>query len=431
VEADETVRLLQSLGDDQARPPMVDLNLAMRTGRKRHHRRRMAATGGSVLAVVAVIAAAPAAIHAVQRKSPAGVGVAASPKASAATAPTIAASPSTPAGPTSLTCVESPLPVPRAGQEGLVTGADPSGRFILGRVYSGGHPTQAAIWDDGKLNTVTIPGSDAEFNDITSEGVAVGASFVSGDTSTAWIYADGHLSKLAGPDGSSAVAIGEQGTIAGTESTKAADRYPIVWRSATSTAVRLPLPSDMVGGQAEDVDSDGTIVGTLLQGSAGVPPGGPLMRGAVWRPDGTVDLLPLPTDLVDGVNGLEIHSIRHGVITAAATVSDRTGKSFTPVTYNLSTREFTLLPAANIWIGAGNARGGIAGNTGSTPAVYTPTTGVVDLPTLQKADTTAPVAGSEVRPGGLARTISDSGLIIGGQDMDENDVIRAVTWTCR
>jgi hypothetical protein len=152
-------------------------------------------------------------------------------------------------------------------------------------------------------------------------------------------------------------------------------------------------------------------------------PGGPLTRGVVWRPDGSVDLLPLPTDLVDGVNGLEIHSIRNGVITAAATVSDKTSKSFTPVTYDLSTREFTLLPQANLWVGAGNAKGYIAGQTGSTPAVYTPTTGVIDLPTLRRVD--GPIA-----LGRLATTISDNGLVIGGQDTDENNVIRAVTWTC-
>jgi hypothetical protein len=423
VEADETVRLLQSMGDDQVRPPMVDLNRAMRTGRKRQQRRRLAATGGSVLAVVAVIAAAPAAIQAVQGKAPAGVGATGSPKAGTATVPT-SPSPSTPAGPTSLSCVEALLPVPKAGQQGLVTGADPSGRFILGRVYSGGHPTQAAIWHDGTLTTVPIPGSDAELNDITSDGVAVGASFLTNDVSTAWIYANGHLSKLAGPVGSSAVAISEQGTIAGTENTKDADTFPIVWHSATSTAVRLPLPADMLGGQAEDVDSDGTIIGTLLPRSGEGLRGGPTMRGAVWRPDGTVELLPLPTDLVNGVNGLEVHSIRNGVITAAATISDDTSKTLIPVTYDLSTREFTRLPAANIWVRAGNARGDIAGEGNSVPAVYTPTTGVVELPTLRPVDPTKPPLGR------LATTISDNGLIIGGQDTDENQVIRAVTWTC-
>jgi hypothetical protein len=423
VDVDETVFLLQSLGDDHVNPPMVDLNLAMRTGRKRRHRRRVATTAGSALGVVAVIAAAPAAIHVVQHKAPAGVVVAASPKTSTATPPTTA-TPSTPAEPTSLSCLEARLPVPKAGQEGLVTGADPSGRFMVGRVYSGGHPTQVAIWDNGKITTTTIPGQDAEFLDITSEGVAVGESYVSSTAPTGWIYANGHLSKLAGPDGSIPVAISEQGTIAGTEETKDGFRYPIVWHSATSNAARLPLPpGNTLGGQVVDVDSDGTIVGSVLQPSVVGAAGGPLSRGVAWRPDGTVDLLPLPTDLVSGVNGLEIHSIRNGVITAAATISSKTGKTLTPVTYDLSTGTFTLLPEANIWIGAGNAKGDIAGDMNMTPAVYTPATGVVDLPTLRKNSTTTPLGSS-------ANTISDDGLIIGGQDVDENNVITAVMWTC-
>jgi hypothetical protein len=171
------------------------------------------------------------------------------------------------------------------------------------------------------------------------------------------------------------------------------------------------------------VDSDGTIVGGVQQPSGQGVSGGPLSRGVVWRPDGTLELLPLPTDLVSGVNGLEIHSIRNGVITAAATVSSKTGKTLTPVTYDLSTGKYTLLPEANIWIGKGNAKGGIAGDMNMTPAVYTPATGVVALPTLRKNDTAMP-------EGAEATTISDSGLIIGGQDIDENNVITAVMWTC-
>jgi hypothetical protein len=421
VDVDETVILLQRLGDDEVRPPMVDLNLAMRTGRRRRQRRRLATTSGSVLGVVAVIAAAPVAVHAVHGRTPA---VVAAPSGTGTATGRASASPSTPAGPTSLTCVEARLPVPKPGQEGLVTGADPSGRLMVGRVYNGGHPAQVAIWDNGKLTTLTIPGGDAELVDITSEGVAVGESYVSNTVPTGWVYADGHLSKLAGPDGAVPVAIGEQGTIAGTEETGDGHTYPVVWHSTTSGAVRLPLPpGNTLGGMVRDVDSDGTIAGTVLQPSAAGASGEPLSSGVVWRPDGSLELLPLPTELVAGVNGLEIHSIRNGVITAAATVSNATGKTLTPVTYDLATGKFTLLPGANIWIGAGNAKGGIAGDANMTPAVYTPTTGVVSLPTLQKNNTGTPQAR-------LATTISDDGLVIGGQDVDENEVITAVTWAC-
>lgn len=418
---DETVILLQSLGDEPVRPPMVDLNLAMRTGRQRRHRRRLAASAGSVLGVVAVIAAAPVAIHGVRGKAPASVIGAGSPSAGTAAIP----SPSVPAAPASLNCVESRLPVPKPGQEGLVTGADPSGRFIVGRVYNGGRPAQVAIWDNGKITTSTIPGDDAELVDITSEGVAVGESYVSGTVPTAWIYANGHLTKLPGPAGSSPVAINDQGLIGGTQESTDSFGYPIVWHSATSNPVRLPLPpGSTLGGSVADVDSDGTIVGSVIERPGPELPHDVLSRGVVWRPDGSVDLLPLPTDLVDGVNGFEIHSIRNGVITAAATVSTATGKTLTPVTYDLSTGKFTRLPGANLWIGTGNAEGGIAGDADENPAVYTPATGVVALPTLLKTRTTPFM-------GGLAKTISDNGRIIGGQDMDENNVITAVMWTCQ
>jgi len=172
------------------------------------------------------------------------------------------------------------------------------------------------------------------------------------------------------------------------------------------------------------VDSDGTIVGDVIQPpNATVPPNLPVTQGIVWRADGTSDLIPFPPGLVDGVNGLEVRSIRNGVITAAATITSKTGKQLFPVTYDLSTGRFTLLPGANIFVSRGNANGDIAGQTGSAAAIYTPATGVVPLPMLRKASATHQV-------GSQATTISDSGRIIGGQDLDDNYVIQAVMWTC-
>jgi uncharacterized membrane protein len=413
VDTDETVSVLRTLGDDEVRPPMVDLDLAIRTGRQRLRRRRTACVTGAVAAVVALVAAAPFTVQLTQGR-PAGEVSAGTPPASAPTA-----SASAPAGPTSFSCVEARLATPHAGQQALVTGADPSGRFIVGRVYSGGHPTQVAMWDNGKLHTLTIPGEDATLEDVNSAGVAVGDSYPSGTVSAGWIYANATLSRLPGSEGASPVAINDQGTIVGGQTRDGALGYPIVWHSATSEPVRLPLPADALGGGVADIDSDGTIVGTFVPPSTGTP----LARGIVWRPDGTSEVLPLPTDLVDGVNGLEIHAIRHGVITAAATISSRTGKSLIPVTYDLSTGRFTVLPGANIWIQAANAQGAIAGEAGPGPALYTPTTGVVQLPTLRTS--TAPALAS------MATTISDDGLLLSGQDEDDNGVIHAVTWTCR
>jgi len=410
----ETVHVLQALNGDEAGPPAVDLAAAMRVGRKRLQHRRAAGAAVGIAAVAAVIAAVPVTIHLVRATSQVAVAAGASPKAGT---PTTTAPTST--GPTSLSCVEARLPVPHAGQEALVSGADPTGRYLVGRVYNGGHPAQVAIWDNSRLTTFTIPGSDAVLSDVTSNGVAVGSSDRSGSDSTAWIYTNGKLSPLAGPDGSAPAAIGDQGTIGGTESNNGIE-HPIVWHSATSTAMRLPLPGNAWVGQVKDVDSDGTIVGTVRPTETS-----PSSRGIEWLPDGTLHLLPLPTGLVKGVDGLQIHSIRNGVIVADAVISTKSQESFYPVTYNVSTATFTLLSDANLYVDAGNAHGWLVGQGQYfVPTVYTPATGMIALPTFVKHSK------SKIEQADGAGTISDSGLIIGGQDTDKNDVIHAVVWTC-
>ena len=310
--------------------------------------------------------------------------------------------------------------MPETNQMAVVSGADPTGHYMVGRVYKNSHPTQVIVWHDGQFKALTMAGSDPSLVDITSAGVAVGLSFSSGLNSNGWIYQDGQLTKLKGPYGAQPVAIADNGTIAGTESTKDAQAYPIVWHSPTSTAARLPLPGPDWRGYVNDVDSDGTIVGTINPRT-----NFEARQGIVWHPDGSYQLLPLPTGVVAGANGMMVHSIRAGTITAAGTVSDKQRMTMTPVLYRLSTGKFTPLPKANLSIWAGNAHGWIVGESGpfGIPTVYTPTTGNVRLPTLVPHSTSFPSSG-------IATTISDNGLIIGGQDIDAKNVIHAVGWTC-
>ncbi len=411
---EQTVRALLGLRDDEGGPPSVDLSAAIRTGRGRLRRRRTALLSVSAVVAAAVVVAVPATLHLVREPAHPAASPAAPP------APVASPSPSPAAGPTSLACVEARLPVPHPNQEALVTGADPTGRYLVGRVYDHGRPARVTIWHGGTFTTLTMSGSDAELTDITPGGVAVGVSFTSGTNSTGWIYQDGRLSKLTGPYGAEPRAISGSGVIGGTENTKDGREYPIVWRSPTSAAVRLPLPGPRWLGQVDDVDSDGTIVGTVRPGVTS-----DANRGIVWRPDGSYRLLPLPTTVVAGANGMEVHSIRDGTVVAAGTVSDNSGKSLTPVLYRLSTGEFTALPGANLFINAANARGWIAGRASyGMPAVYAPTTGTVRLPTLVPHGTSSPPSAV------AASTISDNGLVIGGQDVDGTDVIHAVSWTC-
>jgi hypothetical protein len=408
---EQIVHALRGLRDDEGGPPSVDLNAAIRTGRGRLRRRRTAQLSASAVVAAAVVVAVPATLRPVREP--------ANQAAPPATSPAVVASPA--AGPTSLACVETRLPVPHPNQEALVTGADPTGHYMVGRVYDNGRPAQVAIWHGGKLATLAMSGSDPELTDITPGGVAVGVSFTSGTNSTGWIYQDGRLSKLAGPHGAQPRAIADNGVIGGTENMKDGLEYPIVWHSPSSAAVRLPLPGPQWLGQVDDVDSDGTIVGTVRPSVTS-----DANRGIVWRPDGSYQLLPLPSTVVAGANGMEVLSIRDGAVVAAGTVSDNSGESLTPVLYRLSSGEFTALPGANLFVNAGNAHGWVTGQAShGVPAVYAPTTGVVRLPTLVPHGTASPPLAI------AASTISDSGLVIGGQDVDGKDVIHAVSWTCR
>ncbi|GAA5200915.1 hypothetical protein GCM10023322_79840 [Rugosimonospora acidiphila] len=419
MDEERTVQALLGLRDDEGGPPSVDLGTAMRVGRGRLRRRRTAQASAGAVVAVAVVVAVPTVLHLVREPDRPASSVVAAP-GGAASPPTAATSPSTAAGPTSLSCVETRLPVPQTNQEALVGGADPTGHYLIGRVYQNGRPTQPIIWHDGQYQTLSMSGSDPDLTDITPAGVAVGVSFPSGLDSTGWIYQDGRLTKLKGPYGAEPRAIADNGIIAGTETTRDSLEYPIVWHSPTSTAVRLPLPGPNWMGQADDVDSDGTIVGTVRPSVTSDE-----SRGIVWRPGGGYQLLPVPTGIVAGANGLEVHSIRDGVIVAAGTVTDQKSKSMTPVLYRLSTAAFAPLPQANLSIAAGNAQGRIVGSGAYLAAtVYTPSTGIVSLPTLVPQSTSSPTLAA------IPNTISDDGSIIGGQDVDAKGVIHAVRWTC-
>lgn len=409
MEFDNTVQELRGLDDDSFAPPLVDLTAAMATGRARRRNRRIAGAGASVVAVVAVVAAVPFGLGAIHHHSKVPVPVAA---ASTTAAPTPT--------PTSLTCVEQPLPVPDGQLSTSATG-EPSGRYIEGNVYaSAGHLAKAVIWDNGKVSaTFSIPGAsaDAGLVDISSTGVAIGTSY-SGGSERSWIYQDAKVSRLAGPAGAGAVAINDQGIVVGTlQPPGSGDQTPIVWQTPTSTAKRLPLPSNSVGGQAEDIDADGTIVGTLgLTKNPGAD------EGVAWLPDGTIRILPLPD--IKGVNGLRIHQIHDGIISAEAEIINENESVFLPVTYDLRTGVYTRLPADTMWMRASNARGWVIGSGGRGEAIilWTPGTGAITLKSGYPLN--SPLA---------ITSITDDGHTIVGTDTankNGNGVYFPVAWSC-
>jgi hypothetical protein len=407
---------LRAVSDDvRTRPSLV---ADVRQGALRRRRRRRVAGGAAVAVGAAAVASAIAVggLHSVAGPD-AGTHVSTSPSASASPPP---------AAPKS--CQIDRLPVPDGNPRSVVGGGDPTGRFMVGRAYGSTgyvdkHPL--LIWDNTKLTRVDMPGDDEDFTDINSAGVAVGGSFGGSDTQNAYVYRDGKLSKLPAPAGGaravSARAIGENGTIAGNLGGGNDPYRPLVWRDPGAQAQLLPLPDGFPEGQTVDVDTDGTIVGTVSVANSRGPDGGD--HGYVWNPDGTGRLIPLP--VVDGQPAPTFWSIsiHDGVVFGRASSPHADGSvTFQPLLFDLRTGRYTPLTQGFGLIG--NSLGWIAGVDKGGLFVAAPT-GRATLPTL------APDDGNPATPTMSAVTyMSADGLVIGGHSADANGQIQAVRWRC-
>lgn len=335
------------------------------------------------------------------------------------------ASASAPAtGPVPVDCRVERLPVPAGHPRSLVTGGDPSGRFLVGRAYASTgyvdkHPL--LIWDGDSLTRVDMPGADERFVDINGSGVAVGSSFGAEDRSSAYVYRDGRLDPLQPPAGSGgtgveATAVGENGTIAGVVGDGVDSRSrPVVWRDRGAVAQPLTLPDGFRSGRVGDVDTDGTIVGTVTRDG---PPGqGEVDRGYVWKADGTGRLLPLP--LVDGapVRSWSPTTVHDGVVYGIAVTGGSAMTKSHPLLFDLRTERFTMLTHAFGLVG--NRMGWLV-QEGDRISVAGPA-GRVGLPPLV----------SGVAPEERAAFISADGLVLGGQSNDASGQFQAVRWRCR
>ncbi len=258
------------------------------------------------------------------------------------------------------------LPLPKGQTMSLVTGADPTGRYIVGRSYpSGAGEYPIIIWHDGQFTVVNVPGTDQSFSDITSSGDAVGVSFAAGG-STAWAYLGGKLTKLAGAN-AEARAISASGTIVGS-----VDDRAVRWRPGSPEPERLATPPGSWQGKAYGIDDDGTIVGTL--------------RSAA------------------------------GLALLASNDSDDVA-----VRWNVATGETHVYADVESVAEAANQAGWVVGTNAKGYAVLVTDTGTMSLPPLNSR--VEPMDN-------IASTISDDGRTIAGQAVlaDPNRTIVAVVW---
>lgn len=423
-------RMLAPLAGEPAGASTVDIRRAIADGRRRQRVRRVAGGSAVAAATALVVAGVPVALAAAD--GPDTPPPAATPSAMPASPTASSGSPTASSGPVPPSeCQLQDLPVPEGAYQSLVTGGDPTGRFLLGRSYDWEAPTiQVLLWDDGEPVAVDMPGADPALDDANSSGVAVGTSYETyqgADHPVSWIYRDGQLTRLPGED-VAVSAINEPGVVVGTREDPEREQVPVVWRSATAEPEDLSVPDDSWSVEAHDVDGDGTVVGS---GSDRDQRPDPPEHSFVWLPDGTRQELPMPEVDHGTVTGFAARSIQDGVVIGHATRDLGDGLIDLPAfRYDLRTGEFTgLSGGVEFGVEAWNAAGWVVGHTRD---------GLVLLAGSEPVALPYPELPEDplVRAGQLpiVATVSDDGRTVAGQvhiGGGEDWYARAVAWRCR
>jgi hypothetical protein len=404
--------VLAPLRDESSAPPRVDLRLVKSEARRRLRRRRVTTATGAFACMAAIAIAVPLGVAAVRHPTP----VSHHPTPAATAPPTVSP---TSAVPKSLTCTESVLPVPGGVASAVITGGDPTGRYLVGQSYpqpTGDH-YQPLIWDNGLAHKVPLPGLDAIMVAVSSNGTAVGQSFT-GNVQSAFIYRDGRVTKLGGATSAGASAVNNAGMVVGGRIDHNVS-VPVVWRTPTSPATDLPLPGPSWRGSASEILNDGSIVGAVSPSSTSSE-----SQVIMWSPNGSFRLLPLPRVAgVTGITGFQPLNVSQNILIGNAIESTTNLMRFYGGAYELATGAYIDLSQAKMSVWGGNAQhwlvGAVLGQDPS-PSLWTPGTGLIRLPTL--------AATSEMTD--QAIFVSDDGRVIAGSNTDKHRVERAVMWRC-
>ncbi|GID30703.1 hypothetical protein [Paractinoplanes brasiliensis] len=399
-EDDRAVRILRTMADEPLAPSTVDVARTMHEGRRRRRARHWSG-GVAVVAVTAVAAGGGTMAVAAMQDAP---------QPPVVTPTTVAAAPT----PVPKNCRVTLLPS-RGISKALVTAGDPTGRYLAGRVYPPGG-VETVLWKDGKLLPAPpMPGADASWDDINSSGLAVGYSNDAKGRQSAYSSRAGGT-RLAGGR-AVAVAINDAGVIAGTLAEPHFGGKPARWASDKASPEELPLPAGYIGGDATEIDEDGTIAGRIYR-KAGEG------HGYLWLPDGTGRLLSPPT--VDGKKAAFFwpESIIEGVVygRTVGDLKDGTVRPSAPFRYTIATGAFERLPGGDLGTPVlGAANGWALGTKGINDAVIAVGDKVVPLPRYQGMREY------------VVSAFSADGKVAGGYttDMSDEDVAnRPLVWNC-
>lgn len=394
--------LLRPLAGGPRTASTVDVARAIADGDRHHRRVRLAGSAGAGATVVLVAVAGWTVLPDGPQRS--------APPAASKNPETASKNPETASTNPDGSCTVRQLATPAGeGPRAVVGGADPTGRYIVGRTYPDGKPTPV-VWDNLQPRAVPMQGGDPMLSDATSTGVLVGSSFTGSDTTTAWVYKGGRLLKLAGAD-AGATAINEREVIVG-----AVHGRPVMWASPTAQPTTLALPAGKGWtGSASGIDEDGTIVGTLQAGP------GAQGQAYVWRPDGTVQQLAQPTLKGKPVTTFSAGSIRGGWVVGWAAY-DEPGSGIRWIgapRWNLRTGAVDTTEGRFTTV---NAQGRIAGQLD----VVAPGGATVRLPVPDGFDAKTAMVNTQA--------ISDDGTVVAGYLSDRNGGTTlqpvAVVWQC-
>lgn len=400
------VAVLRVLDVEPTTASKVDVSRAVSDGRRRRLIRRWTRMGACAAVTAVAVASVPLVTDALSREEPAVGG------SIAATPPPPTESPAvTP--PTS--CTVSRLPIPGGHPMALVTGADPTGRLLLGRAYPKGHKGRypVVIWDNGTTRTVDVPGDDQSLRDANTAGVAVGSGW-SDAGPVPYVYRDGKVSRLAGVRTGEAIAINEAGVIVG-QGGGTPDSVPVVWRSATAPATYLPMPSGWTGNVVA-VGEDGSVLALLRSTGKRTP------QAYLWGPDGRGRTLPKPSE-GEYFRPYSIQrNVAYGVVSSDETfVKGGSDRRVTPVRLDLTTGQYTRLPAVSMSPSDANGSGWLVGSTEKGQGALSTGNGMITLPDLNNHHSST---------ANIASTVSEDGRIVAGQADDAKGVIQPVVWTC-
>ena len=336
-------------------------------------------------------------------------------------------------------CTVERLPRPDDADEDTVvqvTGADSTGRYVIGYELALSQPTpqaRALLWTDGKLTELDLPDDAGQPIAVDRMGTILGfRAPVAGENrkGLAWLYRSGTVTELPespeGPQpgtppgwngGTIPVAIGPDGAVLGYRNTlvsygegSVSLHRPYIWR--TPDREPEPLVSADEYSWPFGFDDDGSVL-AVQEGPSAHPLIRDTSRLLVWTSGaGEPQLVVGPTELREADL---LAGVRGGWLTALHQKDD------TLTVWNYRKRGMThgypsdpdtdaVMPNANGWV---------AGTTGTKPQIRIPGGNPFDLPPVDGGGAATAVA------------VSDDGHLVAGYvKVGEHHVSSPVFWRC-